>query len=83
MPKYLFRVMEAGKTFLGDEEPQEFPDLESAKLEAMEGAREILSAAALAGKAANFDTKIEVQDEAGKSLFTVRCGRVVEADTQG
>ena len=82
MPNYFFRVREDGELPANDEEPEEFADHATARLHAIQGAREILSQAALAGTAASLNMRIEVQDETGNPLFTVNCGHVADSDTQ-
>ncbi len=83
MPKYFFRVREDGLLLpTNDEEPEEFADEAAAKRNAIEAGREMLSQAALKGTAGGLNVRIEVQDETGNALFTVRCGRVAGSDTQ-
>ena len=82
MLRYFSRVIRNGEVLPDDGVPEEFLDLATAKCNAIEGARQILSNAVLAGKAGNLDMRIELQDEAGNPLFTVSCGRVVDSDTQ-
>jgi hypothetical protein len=83
MPKFFSRVICDGVAVRDDGEAEEFPDLAATKRNAIKGAREILSSAVLVGRGGTLDVHIEVQDEAGQSLFIVRCGRVVDADSQG
>ena len=53
-----------------DEEGEEYVNLEAVRLQAIESARELLSEAALSGKAASLNQQIEVVDESGrKSRF--------------
>ena len=82
MPNYFFLVRCDGEVLPDDGEPEELPALDAAKSKAIEGAREILSEAVLIGNAAGLNMQIEVQDEKGEQLFSVRVGRVVDADTQ-
>ena len=82
MPNYFFRLRENGEVPANDEEPEEFPNLASARRNAVEGARQILSQAVLAGTAGSLNLRIEVQDDTGSTLFTVNCGHVVGSDTQ-
>ena len=82
MPNYYFRVICNGEVLPDDGEPEELPALEVAKSKAIEGAREILSEAVMVGNAAGLDMQIEVHDGKGGQLFSVRVGRVVDADTQ-
>ena len=83
MPNYFLRVVQDEEVLQDDDTTEEFVDLAAARLCATDSVRQILSEAVLAGTAGSINTRIEVQDGAGKPLFSVRCGHVVDSDTQG
>ena len=82
MALYFIRVRDEGTLLPDEDEGQEFATLEDVRREAIEGARQILSQAALSGKAASVNLQIEVLDEAGKTVLTVPVGRVTGTRAQ-
>lgn len=81
MSRYFFHVRD-GAALLLDEEGEELPDLKSAHAHAVESAREVLSEAALSGKAASLKLKIEVADGAGRTIMVVPVGQATGTETQ-
>ena len=82
MPRFFLKLRDGTKLLDGDGEAQEFSDVEDARRTATEAARELLSQAALNGKAGSLDMQIEVTDEAGTMLFTVPVGHVTDTESQ-
>jgi hypothetical protein len=61
-----------------DEEGIERPDLDAAKLEAVIGARDVIANLVRYGKPVCRSHRIEITDEAGKLLDTVRFSDVID-----
>lgn len=76
MSRYFFHVRD-GSNLLPDEEGEELSSLDAARDLARESAREILSEAALSGRATDLNQQIEVTDEAGQTVLTLGVGHVV------
>jgi hypothetical protein len=81
MPRFYFHLRDDGR-LLEDSEGEELEHLGAVRLQAMESARQILSEAALSGKALNLNQQIEVMDDAGKTILTVPVGHAVGTDAQ-
>lgn len=64
MPRYFFHVRE-GSSFHRDEEGQELPDVEAARQEAVNAAREMLGEKLLHGGGSLNHRTIEIADETG------------------
>ena len=82
MARYFFRVRDGDHLLPGDGEGQEFPNLETVRLEVIEGAREILSEAALSGTAGGLRQQIEVIDVSGRTILTMPVGYATGTETQ-
>jgi hypothetical protein len=82
MARYFLRLRDGDELLPDDGEDQEFATLEEVRCEAIAGARDVLSAAVLSGKAGSLNLQIEVQDEAGKTVIVVPVGRVVGTESQ-
>ena len=82
MPRYFFRIRDGYELLTDDGEGEEHANLDEAREAAMEGARDILSEAALSGKAASLQTRIEVTDESGKTVLTIPVGRATGTEAQ-
>lgn len=82
MARYFFRVRVGDRILPDDSDGVEFESLEQARVEAIQSAREILSNAALSGKAGSLDTQIEVTDEAGTIVLTMPIGRATGTESQ-
>ena len=70
MPLYFFHIKEGGDV-LYDEDGSDHPDLEAAREEAIEGIRQIISAAVLAGNPLRLERRMLVDDQAGHTLLKV------------
>jgi hypothetical protein len=79
MPRYYFHVVTPNER-IEDTEGQELPNLESARLEAVESLRSIISAEVRHG-VLGLDEWIEVTDGAGKELLTIRGGDALKIAT--
>lgn len=82
MARYLFHVRDRDTLLEDDGEGEELPDLEAARRHAIESAREILSEAALLGKAGSLRQQIEVVDASGKTVLTMRVGHAMDTESQ-
>jgi hypothetical protein len=82
MARYFFRVRDGDILLADDGEGQEFPNLEAARLEAIEGARDILSEAVLSGTAGSLRQQIEVTDESGRTVLIVPIGHATDTESQ-
>jgi hypothetical protein len=76
MRRYFFHVREANGV-LSDPEGSHLPDLDAARAEAIEGARQLISAAVLTGAPMGLDREMQVDDADGQTLLTVRFRDVV------
>lgn len=82
MPRYFFHVRDGGTLLPDDGESVAFESVEQIRREAIQSAREILSNAALTGKAGSLNTQIEVTDEAGTVVLTMPIGRAIGTESQ-
>ena len=82
MARYSLRLKDGDALLPDDGEWQEFATLDAVRNEAIESARQLLSAAVLNGMAASLNQQIEVVDEHGKTVLTVPVGRAVGTETQ-
>jgi hypothetical protein len=78
MPRYFFHVRDAD-SFSPDTEGQELPDLAAARHEAINANREILGEKLLHGGALD-DHQIQIADESGSVLLTLRTEDVLRQD---
>ncbi len=81
MARFFFNVRLDTKS-IRDEDGQDFADPEAARVEAIEGARDILADAVRTGRAASLDIQIEVIDESGATVLIMPVGRVTGTPTQ-
>ena len=82
MPRYWFNVRDGNELLLDAPEGCELPNLEAVKTDAVRGARQILSAAAITGTAGSLRIQIEVVDEAGKTVLIMPVGHATGSDSQ-
>ena len=75
MPRFYFHLHNDVEA--RDEEGQELADVESARAEALRGARELLAEAVRSGRV-DLSHWIEVEDEAGERILTLRFGDSVD-----
>jgi hypothetical protein len=66
MPRYYLHIRDEGR-LVEDPDGSDLPDLEAARAEALEGARNILAAKVKAGKLID-DQRFEITDETGSVL---------------
>ena len=79
----LFFYLRDGATLhRDDEEGEELRDLEAVRRYAIESARELLSEAALSGKAGSLRQQIEVLDEGGRTILIMPVGHATGTETQ-
>ena len=76
MPSFFLNLRRGNEELPNDHESQEFTDLEAARLEAMEGLREIAAHAKLDGKTTDYDG-IDITDQSGTILLRVSMARVL------
>jgi hypothetical protein len=69
MPRYYLHIRDEGR-LVEDPDGSDLPDLEAARAEALEGARNILAAKVKAGKLID-DQRFEITDETGAVLAVV------------
>jgi len=77
MPLFFFHINENGDV-LYDEEGSDHPDLQAAREEAIEGIRQIISAAVLAGSPLDLDREMHVDDDARHTLLKIKFREVVD-----
>jgi hypothetical protein len=78
MPRYFLNLTTRGNDCLpNDHEPQDFPDLEAARLEAIESLREISAIAAAEQKRTDYDG-IDVMSEDGRVFLRVPMSEALE-----
>jgi hypothetical protein len=82
MTLYFLRLRDGDTLLPDDGEGEEFASLDEVRTDAIESARQILSAAVLSGTAASLNQQIEAVDERGKTILTVPVGRAVGTETQ-
>jgi hypothetical protein len=78
MPRYHFNIFNDSTVM--DDEGLELPDIAAAVDEAIRSARELIGHEIMAGRAIHRSHKIEIADEGGKVLHTVRFGEVVRVE---
>jgi hypothetical protein len=76
MPLYFFHIKEENG-LLYDPEGSYLPDIEAARAEAIEGARQLISAAVLNGEPMGLGREMQVHDENGRPLLSVRFSDVI------
>jgi hypothetical protein len=82
MPRFFLHLRDGDTLLPDDGEGQEFATLSAVRDEAIDSARQLLSAAVLNGTAASLDQQIEVADACGKTILTVPVGHTVGTETQ-
>jgi hypothetical protein len=80
MPMFYFHIRSA-EEFLNCSEPQPFADLDEARQEAIQAAREIASDDLQAGKSLDLDRIFEITDAEGKILAKVPFAEAVVRTT--
>ena len=78
MPRYFFHLR--NDMSVDDEEGQELPNLEAARQRACKYALDMSAASVLEHQKISLDHSIEVADEGGQRLLTVRFGYVVTVE---
>jgi hypothetical protein len=78
MPLYFFNIRD--ELFTPDEEGEELPDLEAAKVRATEFALVMVAVSMAEGQHIDPNHRIEVTDQTKTVLFTVTFGDVIKAD---
>jgi hypothetical protein len=81
MDRYFFHLRD-GATIDSDEDGKELPNLEAARAHAIQCARELLSEAALSGKAGSLNQQIEVTDKSGRTVLIMPIGHATDVDSQ-
>jgi hypothetical protein len=76
MPHYYFHLRTDGN-LVRDEDGEDLQNLETARYEAIEAAREIMSEEVLKGKAPSNGRQFEIADEAGETVLTLRFAEAV------
>jgi uncharacterized protein DUF6894 len=76
MPRYHFHLYNSIGS-VPDEDGRELPDLETARAEAVKGARAIIADEVLNGRL-DLEARIEVKNEAGAVLFTLTFAEAVD-----
>jgi uncharacterized protein DUF6894 len=82
MARYFFRLRDGDALLPDDEEGEELRDLEAVRRYATESARQLLSEAALSGRAGSLNHQIEVTDETGRTILTMPVGHATGTETQ-
>jgi len=82
MARYHFRVRDGDTLLEDDGEAEDFPSLKAVRQRAIEGAREILSAAVLSGTAGSLRYQIEVMDTSGRTVLTMPVGHAAGTESQ-
>lgn len=75
MPRFYFHL--ANDMFVRDHQGRDLPNREAARAEAIKAARDILAATILEQGKINFEHRIDVVDEAGEAVLSVKFGDVV------
>jgi hypothetical protein len=73
-----FHVKEGAAGLLSDPEGSRLPDLAAARKEAIESARQLISAAVLTGEPLGLGREMQVEDENGTTLLTLRFRDVID-----
>ncbi len=79
VPLYFFAMVLRGQR-IPDEEGTELPSLDVARLEALQDARGLMSAAILDGRDISEGGRIEVLDENGQLLLTIPFAKAITPD---
>jgi hypothetical protein len=79
MPRYFFHLR--NDLSVDDEEGIELPDLESARARAERYALDMSAASVLEHRKLNLHHRIEVADETGRLVLTVKFGDVLSVET--
>jgi hypothetical protein len=82
MARYFFHLRDGDTLLPDDTEGEELPDLEAVRVYAIESARDLLSEAALGGKAASLHQQIEVVDASGRTVLTMPVGNATGTESQ-
>ena len=82
MARYFFHLRDGDRLLPDDDEGEELRDLKAARSYAIRSARELLSQAALNGKAASLRQQIEVLDERGQTVLTTPIGHAMGTEAQ-
>ena len=82
MPRYWFNVRDRDDLLLDDAEGCQLPNLRAVKKDAVQAARQILSAAALTGVAASLQVQIEVIDKDGETVLIMPVGHAAGSESQ-
>ena len=75
MPRFFFHVYDHAVAL--DEEGLELPDLQAAEREAVRGARSLACEQIEHGEL-HLDHRIDVEDEGGEALFSIRFGEAID-----
>jgi uncharacterized protein DUF6894 len=81
MARYFFHLRD-DDAHLADDEGEELRDLEAARAYAINSVRQLLSQAALSGKAGSLRQQIEVVDERGQTALTIPVGHATGTEAQ-
>jgi uncharacterized protein DUF6894 len=76
MPRFHMNIRK-GDELLEDWEGEEFPSLLEARIEAVQSARELMSARMAAGKMPDF-SRFEIADESGKIVLVMRFEEAID-----
>ncbi len=79
MPRYYFNLR--NDMSVDDEEGQELPDLEAARVWAQRYALDMTAASVLEQHKINLQHRIEVTDESGQDVLTVEFGDVITVES--
>lgn len=71
MPRYFFNILHTDNDLVPDDEGGDFEDYQAAKHEAVESLRDLAAEAIKGGRKAH-DLAIEIMDERGKVLGTIK-----------
>jgi hypothetical protein len=82
MARYFVCIRDGDRILPDDGEGQEFATLEAVRREAIQSARELLSDAALSGKAASLNLRVEVLDATGETVLIVPVGHATGTEAQ-
>ena len=77
MPMYFFNLRRQGEVF-PDPEGQEFPDMNAARTEAIEGARDLATDRVRSGEPINLAYCFEITDEAGQLQATIEFSEALD-----
>jgi hypothetical protein len=82
MARYFFHLRDGDRLLRDDAEGEELPSLEAVRLYAIQSARELLSQAALSGRAGGLHQQIEVADACGRTVLTMPVGIATGSESQ-